>query len=60
MEKIFVDTGGWYAAATRRDHDHEAAKQFLSGNSLPLLQGKRMTFTALPISCRGTHCPIWL
>jgi len=37
MEKIFVDTGGWYAAAARRDRDHEAAKQFLSGNCLPLL-----------------------
>jgi len=37
MEKIFVDTGGWYAAAARRDRDHEAAKLFLSGNHLPLL-----------------------
>jgi hypothetical protein len=23
-------------------------------------QGKRMTFIVLPISCRGTHCPIRL
>lgn len=37
MQKVFVDTGGWYAAAARRDRDHEAAKQFLSGNRLPLL-----------------------
>ncbi len=37
MRKIFVDTGGWYAAVARKDHDHEAARQFLSSNHLPLL-----------------------
>jgi predicted nucleic acid-binding protein len=37
MERIFVDTGGWYAAIARRDHDHEAAKAFLSDNRLQLL-----------------------
>jgi hypothetical protein len=37
MRKIFVDTGGWYAAAASRDRDHEAAKHFLSGNHLPLM-----------------------
>ena len=31
MQKVFVDTGGWYAAAARKDRDHAAAKQFLSG-----------------------------
>lgn len=37
MQKIFVDTGGWYAVIARRDRDHESAKQFLTGNYLPLL-----------------------
>ena len=37
MQKIFVDTGGWYAAIARRDRDHESAKQFLASNHLPLL-----------------------
>ena len=37
MERVFVDTGGWYAAIARKDHDHEAAKEFLSDNRLQLL-----------------------
>ncbi len=34
MENIFVDTGGWYAAIVRKDHDHKAAKHFLSNQQL--------------------------
>ncbi len=37
MQSIFVDTGGWYAAMVRKDHDHEKAKQFLNDNTLPLI-----------------------
>lgn len=37
MQSIFVDTGGWYAAIARKDHDHQAAKQFLSDNRSPLI-----------------------
>ncbi len=37
MRGIFVDTGGWYATIVRKDHDHESAKQFLTGNDLPLI-----------------------
>lgn len=35
MDSIFVDTSGWYAVIVRKDHDHKAAKQFLSNNKLP-------------------------
>ena len=37
MQRIFVDTGGWYAAIAQKDHDHDAAKQFLLTNTLPLI-----------------------
>lgn len=37
MQSIFVDTSGWYAAIVRKDHDHGAAKQFLTNNNLPLM-----------------------
>ena len=37
MQNIFVDTGGWYAAIVRKDHAHQAAKQFLNKNTLPLV-----------------------
>ena len=37
MNGIFVDTGGWYAAIDRQDHGHEAARQFLENNRLPLV-----------------------
>lgn len=37
IQSIFVDTGAWYAAMVRRDRDHEAAKQFLKNNTLPLI-----------------------
>lgn len=34
---IFVDTGAWFAAVVPSDPDHEAASQWLSQNSEPLL-----------------------
>lgn len=37
MLSVFVDTGGWYAAMVKKDHAHEAAKQFLINNKLPLI-----------------------
>ena len=37
IQSIFVDTGAWYAAMVRKDRDHEAAKQFLKSNTLPLI-----------------------
>ena len=37
MKGIFVDTGGWYAVSDRKDCDHEAARQFLETNHLPLI-----------------------
>ena len=37
MQSIFVDTGGWYAAIVRKDHDHKTAKKFLLKNKLPLI-----------------------
>jgi len=36
VKQIFVDTSGWFAAASRRDHDHPAVKQYLKENT-PLL-----------------------
>jgi uncharacterized protein len=36
VKRIFVDTGGWFAAASRRDHGHAAVKQYLK-ESTPLL-----------------------
>ncbi len=29
MKAVFVDTGGWFAALARRDHDHRAGSAFL-------------------------------
>lgn len=37
MERIFVATSGWYAAADRRDPDHGAVARWLRGNTLPLV-----------------------
>ena len=37
MKRIFVDTSGWFAAATRRDHDHPAVRQYLEESTTPLL-----------------------
>lgn len=37
IQSLFVDTGAWYAAMVRKDRDHEAAKQFLKDNTLPLI-----------------------
>jgi uncharacterized protein len=37
IQKVFVDTGGWYAAIVSKDYNHKAAKQFLSENKLPLI-----------------------
>ncbi len=37
MERVFVDTGGRYAAIVCRNHDHEAAREFLSDNRRQLL-----------------------
>jgi len=37
IQSIFVDTGAWFAAIVRKDRDHEAAKQFLKDNALPLI-----------------------
>jgi predicted nucleic acid-binding protein len=34
---IFVDTGAWYASAVPDDDDHPAARNWLDGNTLPLL-----------------------
>jgi predicted nucleic acid-binding protein len=34
---IFVDTGAWYVAMVRKDHDHEATKAFLKSNTQPLI-----------------------
>lgn len=37
MKQVFVDSGGWYAVADRRDPDHAVAVSFLKGNPLPLV-----------------------
>ncbi len=37
MERVFVDTGGWYALADARDPDHAAARAWFEGNTLPLV-----------------------
>jgi predicted nucleic acid-binding protein len=37
MERVFVDTGGWYALTDRRDPDYEAAKAWFEKNTLPLV-----------------------
>ena len=29
MKGVFVDTGGWFAAVAKRDHDHHSAAAFL-------------------------------
>ena len=34
---MFVDTGAWYALIDRKDPDHKAAVDFLSGNKVPLV-----------------------
>jgi len=37
MERIFVDTGGWYALADANDPNHLAAVRFMTSNTLPLV-----------------------
>ncbi len=37
MERVFVDTSGWYALADGRDPHHEAAKGWFEQNALPLV-----------------------
>ncbi len=37
IERVFVDTGGWYALTDARDPDHEAARAWFEGNTLPLV-----------------------
>ena len=37
MERIFVDTGGWYALADANDPNHMAAVHLISSNALPLV-----------------------
>lgn len=37
MERIFVDTSGWYALTDVRDPHHEAAKDWFEQDTLPLV-----------------------
>jgi len=37
MERIFVDTSGWYAAADRGDLDHGTVARWLRRNMVPLV-----------------------
>jgi len=37
MERVFVDTSGWYAAVDSRDPHHKAVARWLRRNSLPLV-----------------------
>lgn len=37
MERVFVDTSGWYAAADSRDRDHDAVARWLRRNTLVLV-----------------------
>jgi len=37
VRRIFVDTSAWYALVDVRDPDHEAATDFMHGNSAPLV-----------------------
>jgi hypothetical protein len=37
MERIFVDTGGWYALVDRNDPNHLAAVRFMTENTRPLV-----------------------
>lgn len=37
MERVFVHTSGWYAAADNRDPDHGAVARWLRRNTLPLV-----------------------
>jgi predicted nucleic acid-binding protein len=37
VKRIFVDTSGWFAAASRKDHDHPAVEQYLKEGTRPLL-----------------------
>ncbi len=37
MKRVFIDTSGWFAAASRRDYDHPAVKQYLKESTPPLL-----------------------
>jgi predicted nucleic acid-binding protein len=37
VERVFVDTSGWYAAADSRDPDHGAVARWLRRNTLPLI-----------------------
>jgi len=37
VERVFVDTGGWYAAADSRDRHHGNVARWLRRNALPLV-----------------------
>jgi len=37
MERVFVDTSGWYALVDRRDPAHKAIKAWFEQNTLPLI-----------------------
>ena len=37
MERVFVDTGGWYAAADSHDPHHGGVARWLRRNALPLV-----------------------
>jgi uncharacterized protein len=37
VERVFIDTGGWYAAADSGDRDHGVVARWLRRNTLPLI-----------------------
>ncbi|GBC75922.1 23S rRNA-specific endonuclease VapC20 [bacterium HR07] len=37
MERVFVDTSGWYALVDAQDAHHKIAKAWLTRNTLPLI-----------------------
>jgi len=37
MERIFVDTSGWYSLVDRKDPDHKKAASFFAKNRFPLV-----------------------
>ena len=36
MERVFVDTGGWYALLNQNESSHQEIKNFFRSNDLPL------------------------